>query len=332
MNTAREVKDDIRARLGEIVIAVNAALSGRNALKKLRPTLERLGHGGNLPHWYLTLAKDGALPNLDGKSLGSVIEMVFVAVLERKFYCDTSLIPLQINPARGVDIPSLQLGVKSPSENYCTSNPFFSAYERLLGNEHDAVILLTDYQTRKKHPPLHIQIINHAYLSGSQIADKNLCLVAKKHREFLLRDNTSELKKIVRFLAYINQSDWEAKALLKLLSGALDDTSIDKQLKKLMDALAKANTKKGKEGKELLPESYLSRMTAIGKASPRWLSVVNAADNWVIETQKDFGRYPNDSEWERFLRSDLDGLIGMSFALQWRYNFGPLFRERGKPG
>jgi DNA (cytosine-5)-methyltransferase 1 len=37
------------------------------------------------------------------------------------------------------------------------------------------------------------------------------------------------------------------------------------------------------------------------------------------------GRLPNDNEWQRFLTSPLDGLIGMSFALQWRYDFGKLF-------
>ena len=124
----------------------------------------------------------GTLPHLDCNSLGSVLEMVFVSVLEQKFFSHTSGVPLQINAARGIDIPALQLGVKSPSENYCTSEPFFSAYERLLGNEHDAVILLTDYQTRKAHHQLRIQIIKHAYMFGSQIADKNLCAIAKKHR------------------------------------------------------------------------------------------------------------------------------------------------------
>jgi len=328
MNTVREVKDDIRTRLGDIVTAVNLGLAGGKALAELKPTVERLGRGGNLPHWYATLEKDGTLPNLDGKSLGSVLEMVFVAVLERKFYYDTPMVPLQINPARGIDIPALQLGVKSPSENYCTSEPFFSAYERLLGNEHDAVILLTDYQSKKRNPPLRIQIIKHTYLKGSQIADKNLCAIAKAHREALMRDNISELKKIVRFLAYINQSDWEAKALLSLLSGPLDDAALDQRLSKQISAFTKTNAKKENEGTELLSEDSLSRLKQIGNASPRWLSAVNAADNWVIESQKDFGRYPNDSEWERFLRGDLDGLIGMSFALQWRYNFGPLFKEK----
>jgi hypothetical protein len=50
-----------------------------------------------------------------------------------------------------------------------------------------------------------------------------------------------------------------------------------------------------------------------------------AADNWVIETQKDLARFPNSNEWARILTSPLDGQIGMSPALQWRYNFSRVF-------
>lgn len=333
MNTVQEVKDDIHTQLDQIVAAVNKALNGGPALLELKPVLERLGRGGKLPHWYDTLQQDGTLPNLDGKSLGSVLEMVFVAVLERKFYYSSPMVPFRISPAKGIDIPDLQLGVKSPSENYCTSEPFFSAYERLLGNEHDAVILLTDYQSAKKSPPLRIQIIKQSYLRGSQIADMNLCAIAKKYREQFLDDNVSELKKIVRFLAYINQSDWEAKAILKLLSGKIDDDSVGKAIAKLAEEFEKTNRRKEKNGQEPVPQDCLGRLQAILKVTPRWIGVVNAADNWVIETQKDFGRYPNDSEWERFLHSALDGVIGMSLALQWRYNFGPLFQDKQKlPG
>ena len=68
--------------------------------------------------------------------------MVFVAVLETTFYQDSSLLPFHIKPNRGVNIPDLELGVKRTPENYNTSEPFFSAYERLLGNQHDSVMHL----------------------------------------------------------------------------------------------------------------------------------------------------------------------------------------------
>lgn len=327
MNTVKEVCDDIKTRLDSIVDVANAALKGGEALKELSATMERLGRGAKLPHWYETLLADGTLPNLDGKSLGSVLEMVFVAVLERKFYYDTPMVPLRINPARGVDIPSLHLGIKSPSENYCTSEPFFSAYERLLGNDHDAVILLTDYQTRKKSPPLRIQIIKQQYLAGSQIADKNLCVLAKKWRN-LLADKTPELKKIVRFLSYVNQSHWEAKALLKLLTGASDDTTIESGIECLEKDYIKSNAARLKKSDDPIPDESLTNIKGILDTMPRQMGLINAADNWVIETHKDFGRYPNDNEWNRFVSSPLDGVIGMSFALQWRYNFGPIFKTK----
>ena len=56
------------------------------------------------------------------------------------------------------------------------------------------------------------------------------------------------------------------------------------------------------------------------------LGIVDAADNWVVENYKDVARLPNENEWTRLLASSLDGRIGMSFALQWRYNFGRIFR------
>src|SRR5207237_3110019 len=123
------------------------------------------------------LRKHRTLPNLDGKTVGSVIEMVLVAVLETYTFAKLNIPPLRINPAKGVDLPDLDLGVKSPSENFCTSEPFFSPYERLLGSDHDVLVLLTDYQEAKKKPPLRLQIIDFRYLTKSQVADKNLCRI-----------------------------------------------------------------------------------------------------------------------------------------------------------
>jgi hypothetical protein len=56
-------------------------------------------------------------------------------------------------------------------------------------------------------------------------------------------------------------------------------------------------------------------------------AIINACNDWVVEYHKDFARLPNDNEWQRFLKSPLDGKIGMSFALQWRFNFGNLFSD-----
>jgi len=204
------------------------------------------------------------LPNLDGKTIGSIIEMLFVSVLETFTYRNDEVGNLTINPAKGVDIPELGLGIKSPSENFCTSEPFFSAYDRLLGNEHDAMILLTNYQNAKKKPPLKIKIIKWQYLKGSQIADRNLCRLAKIHREWLFNENTAQAKKVLRFLAYINQQDWQAKHLLKMIEVLDDDKSIINRIEAALKNYHNRNLKNEKAGKELIPIDALNTITHIG--------------------------------------------------------------------
>src|SRR5262245_25160443 len=115
----------VRDQLTDIVAAINNALKGKD-LDSLEGVLARLGRGGVLPHWFAELKKSGVLPNLDGKTIGSVVEMLFVAVLETRFISkELAGAKLRVNPARGVDLPDLDLGVKSPSENFCTSEPFY---------------------------------------------------------------------------------------------------------------------------------------------------------------------------------------------------------------
>ena len=204
------------------------------------------------------------MPNLDGKTIGSIIEMLFVSVLETFTYRNDEVGNLTINPAKGVDIPELGLGIKSPSENFCTSEPFFSAYDRLLGNEHDAMILLTNYQNAKKKPPLKIKIIKWQYLKGSKITDRNLCRLAKIHREWLFNENTAQAKKVLRFLAYINQQDWQAKHLLKMIEVLDDDKSIINRIEAALKNYHNRNLKNEKAGKELIPIDALNTITHIG--------------------------------------------------------------------
>jgi hypothetical protein len=324
MPSKEELRRIVQSSLDSLMERVNAALRG-DGLSTLEEVFKRLGRGGTLPHWYDKLKNDGTLPNLDGKTIGSVIEMILVAVLERETFASLNLPPLKINPARGVDLPDLELGIKSPSENFCTSEPFFSAYERLLGSEYDAVVLLTDYQDAKKKPPLRLQILRWRYLTKSQIADEGLCRLAKKQRDWLLAQNESWTKKVFRFLAFVNQSDWQARKLLRLLDHLPDDTQIQAILTEAESEFATKNAERTRKDKPLLPEEDLQALTAIRAMKPLQLGVIDAADNWVVESQKELGRLPNDNEWNRLCTSPLDGQIGMSFALQWRYNFGKLF-------
>lgn len=320
--TLAQKKEKIKLNIDLIQRKINEVLDG-NHLDDVSPILERIDSSGNLPTWFSTLQNEGRLPNLDGKTVGSVIEKLLVCVLEK--YVFDSRITLNVNPARGVDIPELELGVKSPSTNFCTSEPYFSAYERLLGNEYDAIILLTNYQEAKKHSPFKLQILEIKYLNKTEIADAKLCSIAKEIRNHY--NNEIILKKVMRFLSYVNQSDWEAKSIIKLIKNVLvAQEDLATNITALQRDFLRKNAKAIEEGKPLIPEDSLNRILEINEMSPVEQAIIIAADNWVILTQKDNGRFPNDNEWNRFLVSPLDGKIGMSFALQWRYNFGMLFR------
>ncbi len=324
MLSKEELRTILRESLDTTIQDVNRALNGENT-EQLADGLTRVGRGGRLPQWYEQLRTQHTLPNLDGKTIGSVIEMLLIAVLEKIIFQGIEIPPLRVNPARGVDFPDLDLGIKSPSENYCTSEPFFSAYERLLGSEYDVLVLLTDYQTAKKKPPLRLQIIKFKYLYKTQLADYRLCQIAKKHREWLVTENESWAKKVFRFLAYVNQSDWRAKQLLRLLDCLQDATSVHRYIQQADKDFQKINEKRIAKDAEPIPSSDIESLQKINSIQPFYLGVIDAADNWVIEMQKDLARFPNSNEWSRLLTSPLDGQIGMSPALQWRYNFSRVF-------
>lgn len=334
MPSKEELRRVLKENLRPTIDRMNEALAGRD-LAALEPTLKRVGKNNELPHWFSQLKTQGTLPNLDGKTIGSVVEMLLVAVIETSTFEGLELQPFKINPARGVDLPDLDLGIKSPSENFCTSEPFFSGYERILGSEHDALILITDYQEKKRTPPLQLQISKYQYLTKTQLADKRLCSVARNLREWLVVENPAWAKRVVKFLVYINQSDWRAKQILKLVAVLDDEAEIRKLLKGSKKDFDAANRSLSKNGKPGLPDSELESILAINAITPIKSGVIDAATNWVEDVQKELSRGPNDNEWERFLTGPLDGQIGVSLALQWRYNFGQIFKSalvRGRRG
>ena len=325
MPTKAELRGLLQTRLEQTISALNRSLQGIN-LEQLEPVLSRIGRGQTLPHWYQQLLDLQTLPNLDGKTIGSIIEMLFVAVLETVTFQDVEIPPLHINPARGVDLPDIDLNIKSPSQNYCTSEPFFSAYERLLGSAYDALIMLTDYQERKATPPLKLQVIRWQYLLNTQLADFVLTSIARKHREWLLKQSEVWTQKIFRFLAYVNQSDWRAVHLLRIVDTMQNSDETQRLIVKAENDFTQKNIRRIRDDKETIPDHQLDSLLSIVETQPITLGIVDAADSWVVENYKDVARLPNENEWTRLLASSLDGQIGMSFALQWRYNFGRIFR------
>ncbi|MDY6804603.1 MAG: hypothetical protein SXA11_12455 [Cyanobacteriota bacterium] len=313
--------------LEETVEALNRALRGEN-VEEVQPVIKRVS-GGKIPNWYSHLVARKALPNLDGKTVGSVIEKLLVAVLETVTFKDIEGKNLTINPAKGVDLPELEIGIKSPSENFCTSEPFYSAYERLLGSEYDCLVLLTNYQTAKKKPPLQLEIINFRYLYNTELADATLSRLARKHREWLIAQNEAAAKKIFWFLAYVNKSDWRGKWLLQLID-RINSDEIAGIINKAEIDFAKKNKKFEKENKELISEREMQALKKIKSITPAYIGIIDAASNWVIDFYGDAARLPNENEWKRLKSSNLNGKITMSFALQWRYNFKNVFDEKIK--
>ena len=326
MLTKAELRDLLRKRLEETMTELNHALQGLN-LERLEPVLLHVGRDQTLPHWYQQLYDEQTLPNLDGKTVGSIIEMLFVAVLETVTFRDVEIPQLRLNPARGVDLPDLDLGIKAPSQNYATSEPFFSAYERLLGSEYDAFIMITDYQERKSHPPLRLQVIQWRYFLNTELADFALTTIARKHRDWLLSQSEAWTQKIFRFLAYINQSDWRASYLRRIIDAMQEEDRIQRLVLEAEKDFRRKNAERLRKGKDIIPDHEMESLLSITKTQPLTLGIVDTADNWVVENYKDFARLPNENEWRRLLISPLNGQIGMSFALQWRYNFAKVFRD-----
>jgi hypothetical protein len=317
----RQRRQLVRDGLAGIVERVNRYLRGRG-VNSIEPILTRLGRNGRLPYWYPQLREDGALPNLDGKTIGSVIEMLLVADIEKNVLTGNAAKRLSINPAKGVDIPDLDLGIKSPSKNWCTSEPFSSAYERLLGTEYDVVAVITNYQAAKKNPPLKIQLILHHYFEGHEVADKGLCKRAKQVRERALQFGDAPARKVFKFLAFAVQNEWLCKVLLDLI-GSLDRP---KALPGILDT-AIANFDRDTENYKVpLPHEDKEFLEDLRKRTPLDRAVIEAADDYIVGRQET-ARLPNDNEWGRLQKSPLDGQLGVSFALQWRYNFGVFFRR-----
>lgn len=109
-----------------------------------------------------------------------------------------------------------------------------------------------------------------------------------------------------------------------------DDAAIQELVAAAERDFKKYNARKAECIDEMIPDGDLEAIQKIVGITPLQLGVIDAVDNWVTEVQKDVSRLPNENEWNRLQQSPLNGKIGMSFALQWRYNFGRLFGVKGE--
>ncbi len=210
--SSEHIKKFVRSNLKTLVWTVNRALRGGEGLRTLEGHIAAVSPGNRIPAWLGHLRKTGGLGGTDGKSVGSSVETLFAAALRGALPADMAE-TICVKAARGVDLPGVGIGIKAPSENLCTSEPFTSVYQRLTGHIHDSVVLLTDYQEKKGVLPLRLQVTRCSYFTGSEQADRDLCQIARKWREGLGED-TRTFRKVVRFLAHANRSDPEAKAIL----------------------------------------------------------------------------------------------------------------------
>lgn len=209
---SEQVKQFVRGNLKVLVRTVNLALRGGSGLRDLGGHIVLVSPNNKVPAWFGHLKKTGGLGRTDGKSVGRAVETLFAAAL-RAALPKTMAEIVSVKASRGVDLPGVGIGIKAPSENLCTSEPFTSVYQRLTGHTHDSVVLLTDYQDKKGTLPLKLQVTRCSYFSGSEQADRSLCEIARKCRDFLGK-HKELFRKVIRFLVHSNQSDPEAKALL----------------------------------------------------------------------------------------------------------------------
>jgi hypothetical protein len=126
-------------------------------------------------------------------------------------------------------------------------------------------------------------------------------------------------------LAYVNQSDWRARHLLGIVDDMQDQNLIRERIELAKKDFQSKNKVLVAKGLPPYPSSELDKIINLGTITPIHLGVLDCADNWVVESQKELARFPNENELNRLNSGPLDGLIGMSFALQWRYNFGRVF-------
>ena len=83
------------------------------------------------------------------------------------------------------------------------------------------------------------------------------------NREWLVADNEARAKKVFRFLAYINQSDWLGKQLLRLVEVLHDEEAVQAVVGKAIPEFERKNREFTCKAKQLIPEQDLESLKGI---------------------------------------------------------------------
>jgi len=271
-----ELQRKVKEGLPGIVEAVNQYLCG-DKHPRIKRHLCAIEPGNEQPSWFIHLARKRRPQRTDGKSLGTYIEKLLKAEMSRLLG-----IPLIGSSASGVDIPELDLNTKATSDRQPqSSEPFDSAYDRVLGAKFDIVVCI--YNGRELlESSCPLRILSAEYLKKTEVADAKLCGTAK---------------------------------LLQRLALA----------KVIGNDLAKRTLKSIVHSKKAGPKGafYMALHDALASDDPGRIAAALESCEQEMGAEGQTG-VPSSGEWNSFLRSPLEGKIGISFALQWRYQFRSL--------
>ena len=286
------VRNYLRENMETLTNYVNAAFRDSDFLRTLQDAIARNSPNNTVPPWFNDLLREGGLRVTNGKSIGSIVEKVVAAVIEVYLVPNIDGIEpfrVMLNPASGVDLPQIELGIKSPSENWDTSEPFFSPFERLTGNVHDCIVFLTNFQQVKDSLPYTLAMIDNMYLDGSELSDHVLTGHARRAREIIGVEDERYIE-FCRFLCLMNKNRSEDQSVLNQFLQYFD--AIEAGYRNIISL----------ESCELLLTNWMNQFAGVFQQLT-----------------------PTELERQRLESGPLTGHIGISFALQWRYNFRTTF-------
>lgn len=287
------VRNYLRQNMESLTRQVNRAFAESEVLESLRNAISNNSPNGEVPPWFENLLREGGLRVTNGKSIGSIVEKVVAAVIEVYMIPeidDVEPFSVELNPAAGVDLPQIQIGIKSPSENWDTSEPFFSPFERITGNVHDCLVFLTNFQQVKNNLPYTLAMIDSRYLLGSELSDHVLTNHALRARNIIGIESGIYIK-FCRFLCLMNKNSRDDQPILNIFLQHFRAVEDDDE-----------------------------------NPAPSLHECELFLDRWMEANGGVFAKLaPTELETQRLENGPLNGSIGISFALQWRYTFRSTF-------